>query len=296
MVGYDVPTWITEKLIDGFFCEGSYNEDEGLVQDVDCTTLVQLARGTGCRVNFACHNNLGRQFARHATPPMIWAAAANAYDQGVDGIAMADHLWTPHGWPWTADEYHTLRLLGHPKLLAAADKYYMVRSTTRNVASMNWMPGRADLLPKELLEGESIEVSFRVADDVPHWRKLGRVKSVVLRVRFGTIIPGVDELQVEFNHQLLPDSILEKVDMTYRLVGQISTSHSIGPYGYAYDYHLGPEHDPRHGRNFLKVALLKRDPDIAANLSLLNVDCKVEYRLHRNFEQRPIEYSGGARA
>ena len=290
MVGYDVPTWIEERLIDGFFCEGSYNEDEGLVQDVDCTTLVQLARDTRCRVNFACHNNLGRQFARHATAPMIWAAAANAYDQGVDGIAMADHLWTPHGWPWTADEYQTLRMLGDPKLLQAVDKYYMVRSTTKNIDSMSWMPGRSDFLPKELVEGDSVEVSFRVADDVPHWRKLGRVKSVILRIRFASIIPEVDEIQVEFNHRPLPDSILQKVDMTYRLVGQVSTSHSIGPYGYAYDYHLSPEHDLRHGRNFLKVTLLKKDPDIAANLSLLNVDCKIEYRLHRNFEQRPIEY------
>ena len=290
LVGYDVPTWVAEELIDGFFCEGSYNEDEGMVQDVDCTTMIQLARGTRCRVIFASHNNLGRQFARHATGPMIWAGAANAYDQGVDGIAMADHCWTPHGWPWTADDYHTLRLLGNPKLLAVADKYYMVRSTTPNQSSMNWMPGRSDLLPKEILEGKSIEVSFRVADDVAYWRKLGRVKSVILRVRFGTILPD-DEVHVEFNHQRLPDSILKKVDMTYRMTGQISSSHSIGPYGYAYDYHLGPEHDPSHGRNFLKVTLLKRDPDIAANLSLLNVDCKIEYRLHRNFERRPIEYS-----
>ena len=290
MVGYDVPTWIEEGLIDGFFCTGSYNEDEGLVQDVDCTTLVQLARGTKCRVNFAYHNNLGRQFATYATAPMIWATAANAYDQGVDGIATADHHWTPHGWPWTADEYHTLRILGDPKLLQTADKYYMVRSTTKNFASMNWMPGRSDILPKELLEGDSVEVSFRVADDVPHWRKLGRVKSVILRVRFISIIPDVDEIQVEFNHRPLPDSILEKVDMTYRLVGHVSTSHSLGPYGYAYDYHLTPEHDLRHGHNFLKVTLLKKDPALAAKLSLLNVDCKIEYRLHRNFERKPIEH------
>jgi hypothetical protein len=78
--------------------------------------------------------------------------------------------------------------------------------------------------------------------------------------------------------------------MTYRLVGQKSTSHSIGPYGYAYDYHLGPDHYPKRGRNVLKVTLLRRDPEIIGNLSLLNVDCRIEYRLHRSFEEAPIEY------
>ncbi len=290
MVGYDVPTWISEKLVDGFFCEGSYTENEGVVQDVDCAPVVKLTRGTGSRAYFSFHNFLGRQFARYATPEMIWAGAANAYDQGVDGIAMGDHLWTPSGWPWTAKEYDTLRLLGHPELLASADKYYMVRSSRQRDTSMDWMPGRSKALPQELGEGESMEVSFRVADDIEHWRRLGRIKSVVLRVRFGGIIPTVDQVRIEFNHRMLPDSILQKVDMTYRLVGQESSSHSIGPYGYAYDYHLGPEFTPKRGRNTLKVKVLKRDPDIAGNLSLINVDCKIAYRLHRHFEQRPIEY------
>ncbi len=290
MVGYEVPTWISEKLVDGFFCEGSYTEDEGVVQDVDCTPVVKLTRGTGSRAYFSFHNSLGRQFARYATPEMIWAGAANAYDQGVDGIAMGDHHWTPSGWPWTAKEYDTLRLLGHPELLASADKYYMVRTSRQRDTAMDWLPGRSKALPQELGEGESTEVSFRVADDIEHWRRLGRIKAVVLRVRFGGIVPTVDQVRVEFNHRVLPDSILQKVDMTYRLVGQDSSSHSIGPYGYAYDYHLGPEFTPKRGRNRLKVKVLKRDPDIAGNLSLVNVDCKITYRLHRHFEQRPIEY------
>ena len=290
LVGYDVPTWISEKLVDGFFCEGSYTEDEGIVQDVDCTSMVKLTRGTGSRAYFAFHNNLGRQFARIATPEMVWAGAANAYDQGMDGFAMGDHLWTPNGWPWTAQEYDTLRLLGHPKLLASADKLYMVRSSQRRDAFMDWMPGRTKALPQELAEGESTEVSFRVADDIEHWRGLGRVKSVVLRVRFGAIVPDIDQVRIEFNGEVLPDSILQKVDMTYRLVGQDSSSHSIGPYGYAYDYHLGPEFTPKRGRNTLKVKVLKRDQDIAGNLSLVRVDCRIAYRLHRHFEQRPIEY------
>ena len=290
MVGYEVETWISEKLVDGLFCESSYTEEEGVDQDVDLAPVVALTRGTRCRVYYAFHTNLFRQFARSATPAMIWAAAANAYDQGVDGFAIADHVWTPNGWPWTPREYETLRLLGHPELLAHADKHYLVRSDIREEASVGWLPGRSTQLPKELAPGELCGVSFRVADDLDRRHGLGRLKSVVLRVRFGDIIPNYDRVAVEFNGQKLPEAILEKVDMTYRLVDQRSTAHSITPYGYAYDYHLSPTHFPKKGRNFLTVKLLKRDPNISGNLSVERVDCRIEYRRHRHFEARPIQY------
>jgi len=221
---------------------------------------------------------------------MIWAAAANAYGQGADGFAIADHVWAPNGWPWTTREYEALRLLGHPELLAQADKHYLVRSDVRDEATAGWLPGRNIQLPKELNPGESHQVSFRVADDLQHWRRLGRVKSVVLRVRFREILPDYDRVEVHLNEQELPDSILEKVDMTYRLVDQQSSAHSITPYGYAYDFHLDPARYPRRGRNRLRVKLLRRDPDIAGRLALVRVDCRIQYRRHRHFEDQPIEY------
>ena len=288
--GYEVPTWVSEKLVDGLFCESSQSEEEGLDQDVDLGAVVKLARGTGCRVYSVFHNGLGRPLARYATPSMIWAGAANAWDQGVDGFGIGDHLWAPNGWPWTAQEYETLRPLGHPKLLETADKVYLAHSNRRPDAHLNWLPGRSQPLPQKIKVDRPVQVSFHVADRLHHWHKLGRVKSVVLRVRFGNLIPNYDRVEVEFNRQVLPESILQKVDMTYRLVGPPSSSHSLGTYGYAYDYHLGPEHFPRKGRNLVKVKLLKRDPDVAFEPSVARVDCKIEYRLHRHFEQRPIEY------
>ena len=285
-IGYEVPLWVSDKLVDGLFCVSSHGEDEAMDQDLDLKHVVELTRGTGCRVLYAFHNTLGRQLARYSTPTMIWAAAANTYAQGADGFGIGDHHWTPNGWPWTSQEYETLRLLGHPELLATADKHYHVRSTRRSTTSMAWWPGRSTPLPKELLQGEETQVSFRLADDLPHWHALGRVKSVRLRVRLSNYQPHYDQVRIELNGRELPDSILEKVDMTYRLlrVG------SAGPYGYAFDYHLGPDLFPKRGRNRVKVALLKRDPDISLKLSVHDVDCFIEYRLHRHFERKPIEY------
>lgn len=290
LVGYEVGLWVSERLVDGLFCESSFTEEEGVDQDVDLAPVVALTRGAPCRVYYAFHTNLYRQFARSATPAMIWAAAANAYGQGADGFAIADHVWAPNGWPWTPREYEALRLLGHPEMLAQADKHYLVRSDIRDEATTGWLPGRSIQLPRELDPGESHRVTFRVADDLQHGRRLGRVKSVVLRVRFREILPHYDRVEVHLNEQKLPDSILRKVDMTYRLVDRRSSTHSITPYGYAYDFHLDPALYPRRGRNRLRVKLLRRDPGIAGRLALVRVDCRIRYRRHRHFEDQPIEY------
>ena len=282
-MGYEVPGWVSEKLVDGLFCVSSHGEDEAMDQDLDLKPVVELTRGSGCRVLYAFHNTLGRQLARYSTPTMIWAAAANTYAQGADGFGIGDHHWTPNGWPWTAQEYDTLRLLGHPEHLATADKHYHVRSTPRRIASRAWWPGRSTPLPKELLQGEETQVSFKVADDLARWHALGRVKSVKLRVRLTNYQPHYDQVRIELNGRELPDSILQKVDMTYRLI----RGGAVGPYGYAFDYYLGPDQFPKQGKNRVKVALLKRDPGISLKLSLYDVDCFIEYRLHRHFERKP---------
>ena len=141
-----------------------------------------------------------------------------------------------------------------------------------------------------MLENESAEISFRVSDDLNHWNGLNRIKAVILRIRFGGIIINYDKVQVKLNRQLLPDFILKKVDMTYRLVDQASSSHSITPYGYAYDYYLDRNNYPKRGRNYLTVTLLKRDPNIAQEFSIDRVDCRIEYQFHQHYEEEPLQY------
>jgi hypothetical protein len=283
-IGYEVPAWISEKLVDGFICVSS--EEERMDQDLDLENIVQLTRGSDCRVLASFSSTLYRQLEKYATPPMIWAAAANAYAKGSDGFGLGDAHWTPNGWPWTQDEYQTLRLLGRPELLATADKYYHVRSERVETHPQPWLPGGARFLPRALSEGESGEVSLYIADDLPRWHALGRVKSVRLRVRFTNFQPSVDRVRVELNGREPPESTLEKIDFTYRLlkIGAVS------PYGYIFEYILSPEHYPKAGRNRVKVTLLKRDPKLNLPFELYDVDCSIQYRLHRHFEEEPIEY------
>lgn len=282
-MGYDVPTWISEKLVDGLICTTA----SGMVdQDIDLSRARALTRGSECRVLGAFSNTLGRQLQQYATPPMIWAAAANVYDQGADGFGLSDEHWTPHGWPWRRDEYQTLRLLGHPDLLATADKLYRVRSEVRGSSRTSQLPGAAPSLPRGLAEGKSAEWSVRIADRLAQWHAQGRVEEVRLRVRFTGFQPSADEVRIELNGRVLPDTDLKKIDLTYRL-WQMG---AVNPYGYVFDYRLRPQHFPKHGRNTVKVALLKRDAKLKAPFEVYDIDFSIRYRLHRHFEREPIEY------
>ena len=119
-----------------------------------------------------------------------------------------------------------------------------------------------------------------------HWNTLGRVKSVELKLRFTNFQPSADRVRVELNGAELSNSILEKIDLTYRLIGIGAAS----PYGYILNFHLGPEQFPTRGRNLVKVTLLARDPMLNLPFELHDVDCEIRYRLHRDFERDPIEY------
>ena len=286
VLGYDVPRWISEKLVDGLICQPGLTQGP-VDQDPDLSGAVDLVRGTECRLLVAFQNVLGRQLKQYATPPIIWAAAANAYAQGADGFGIGDAHWTPNGWPWLRDEYQTLRLLGHPEMLAAADKLYRVRSEARSgTKGYNWAPGVSPALPRTLIEGEPVEVRLRMSDDLAHWHALGRVESVCLRVRLTGLEPSLNNVRIELNGQHLPDSILVLNDLNYRL---ISTG-AVGPYGQVYEYHLTPEYYPQPGHNTVKITLMKRDRNIENSFEVYDVDCAIRYRLHRSFKREPIDY------
>ena len=285
MLGYDVSTWMRENLVDGLICLSGQAEGS-IDQDLDLEAAVDLVRGTPCRVLAGCSNLLGRQRHHYAPAPMFWAAAANAYAQGADGFGLANAHWGPQGWPWIKDEYHTLRLLGHPDLLETADKIYRARSQSSVDKSSHWLPGDALDLPRTLREGEPVSVPLRISDDLARGHAQGRVESVCLRVRITAIEPALNPVRIRLNGQVLPDSLLQLNDLGYRLIG----TGSVGPYGTVYEYSLTPEYFPISGRNTVEVTLVRHDPDISLDFDVWDVDCVIRYRLHRHFRREPIDY------
>ncbi len=284
-LGFDVARWAREKLVDGFICQGVNREF--MDQNIDLTALRGVTRDSPCRLLLGFSDSLGRQLASTPTAPMIWAAALLAFEQGADGFGLCFGMWAPNGWPWTAKDYDTLRLLGHPDLLATANKVYMARSFARDAKKQELFEPEGLVLPQALTEGKSLDLQLRVADDLLLWHGQEKVASVRLRVRLTNYEHGLDEVRVELNGRLLPESILRKIDLHFRL---IDNSTAVNPYGYIFEYLLPPEYFPKRGDNIIGVKLVKRDPRFKRPMDLYDVDCSINYRLHRHFERAPIEY------
>lgn len=293
--GFEVETWVTEQLVDALIVITPYKKETAknrllmMDQNLDLGPAIDLARGTGCRVLAGYMSTLGQQLESMSTPEMTWAAAALAYDKGVDGFGLGLDGWVPNGWPWTKQEYRTLRILGHPEVLATADKIYRVRSLARNSDRNpeSLFPLVGPVLPLAVSEGTPLELPFTVADDLSRWQAEERVKSVRMRVHVANIdIAGHDRIEVSLNGRSLPDSIREEIDLHFRYL----KNQAVGPYGYLLEYRLTPELFPRKGTNTLSVTLVKRDPVLRAGVEVYDVACMIEYRHHRQYERDPIEY------
>jgi len=285
VVGFQVPQWASRKLVDGLMCVTTHRAM--LDQDVDIAAALNAVKGTGCRVLAGFEANLARQLEGSATAPMTWAAAANAYHRGADGFGLCEGMWAPNGWPWRDEDYATLRLLGHPDLLATADKTYRARSMNRGAT---FSPGlfhtAGPVLPHPLRQGESVDIPLRVADDLPRWQALGRISGVRLRLRFTNLEPSLNDVRVALNGQTLPDSLARKIDLHFHVV----EAGPVNPYGYIYEFPLTPEMYPRQGDNRIQVTLVKRDPNLNAPFEVYDADCSIDYRVHRHFERKPLEY------
>ena len=279
--GLEVRTWITDGLVDGLICTS--NDPEVLDQDLDLSEAVSLCRGTPCRILVGCGPSLGKIREKKATPKMLWAAAANAYMQGAIGFGLNDMIRSQE-LSYLGDMIHALRPLGHPEMLATLDKIYHVRDQPRG--PQTGLPGTIPPLPKVLQERQPQEVPLRIADDLRRWHELGRVKSVRLRVRISNLEPSLNELGIELNGKALPDAMLQIHDLNYRFIRE-----GVAYQGsQIYEYLLRPEYYPQVGRNIVAVTLVRRDPDVDMRFEIQDVDCSIEYLLHRHFENRPTEY------
>ncbi len=283
-VGFEVADWISEGLVDGLI--GASSDPEVFDQDLELSKVVALAQGTSCRILAECGTTLGKRRDDKPTARLLWGAAANAYHQGAVGFGINDMVRSQE-LAFLKNMVDALRPLGSPELLATVDKIYHVRDQPRNSRNFgSGLPGFNPVLPKPLEPGQAQEVPLRVADDLHHWRSLGRVKAARLRVRINNLEPSLNQLKIELNGKSLPDSMLQIIDLNYRFVKE-----GVAYQGsQIYEYRLTPKYYPRPGENGVTVTLLRKDPDVDMPFEIQDVDCSIEYRLHRHFERRPIEY------
>lgn len=268
-IGLDVAEWVRQGIVDVLIPErfaGPHRVDPNL----NFRPMVELAQGTGCYVVPALHSGVGSDRVGEGPVPMVRAQACNYWDQGIDGLYLAQ--WFQH-WPYEAGFYERLRELPYPDIMAAKDKYYWVPTDS----SFGSQPGAETQLPIELTAAASAGVDLVVSDDLRRWHDAGRVHEVLLRIGLAGNTE-LDRVRFELNGAQLPVESCRRINQMYRMR---APRHRGGP-TYWYVFRLAPGLWPRRGDNRLQVALLERDSAVTEPIHLRDVELEIKYLMGRS--------------
>lgn len=273
-IGLDVAEWIRLGLVDVLIGQ-THSAGELLNQMADFSSLVEAARGSGCRVHAAIQSNVDSDRLGQANIQMIRAAACNYWAQGVDGLYLAH--WYGN-WPYDGSFYEKLRELPHPDVMAPRDKQYAVPTEAESPHETAGMlePGERMQLPVVLDPGDPVEVAFSVSDDIPRWDAVGRLFEVILRVRT-TETTERDRFRFRLNGQELPVDAMRSINRLYQMKEPRYRVH-----GYWFVFRLDPCHWPRQGQNVLEVTLLERDVDVTPDVLLRDLEIETKYLMGKN--------------
>ena len=284
-IGLDLETWVKWRIVDALVGE-PFSAPHRIDPNTDFRPLAALVNGSACRCIAAIHSHVDSDRLAEAPISMVRAAACNYWEQGIDGLYLAQ--WFPH-WPYQADFYERLREIPHPDIMEAKDKYYYI--PTENARPHE--PWVSTQLPIKMEVNKPVTAKFTISDNLPRWDKIGRVHAVLLRVGIaGTT--ELDRIRFSFNGKALPESILRKINQMYRMSGPRNRS---GP-TYWFIFRLDRAHFPQRGENTLEVTLLERAPDLLGDVALRDVELELKYLMGRNFHRGFIDpdlghYGGG---
>ena len=289
-VGLDVKAWIDQGLVDVLIGQ-TFSGPELLNCNADFRPLVRAAQNSPCRVHAALQSLVDSDRLGEASIEMVRAAACNYWDQGVDGLYLAH--WFGN-WPYEADFYQKLRELPHPEVMAAKDKIYALPTMTGRYPEPEGEPGTTRQLPAALAPGGSARLDLPISDDLPRWRRAGRVHRVVLRLRIMNVTER-DRFSFKLNGKVLPAALLRQINEMYRMSAPRYRTGS----GYWFVFTLERPHWPRKGDNKVEVTLEKRDGGVSPEVFVRDVELEVKYLLGKNFHRGqdldlgPAQPSGG---
>lgn len=275
-VGLDVREWLRRGIVDVLIGQ-TFSTPELLDSTVDFGPLVDAVEGTGCRVHAALHSHVDSDRLGEATVEMIRAAACNYWAQGVDGLYLAH--WFGN-WPYQSSFYEKLRELPHADVMAPKDKHYYVPTETGRYPRPVTEPGIGMDLPAGLTVGEPAKIEIRISDDLPRWDATGRVHDVVLRVRIMNTTEQ-DRFRFRLNGKDLPGTQMRRINEMYRMSAPRYRTGS----GYWFVFRPDPAHWPRTGRNELEVHLIERDPGVAPEVYVRDVELEISYLMGRSFHR-----------
>ena len=274
-LGLDYREWIRQGIVDVLVGETHWGRIDTMA---NFRPLVEAVKGSDCRAFAAMNSIVSSDRLLSSTIEMTRATACNYWQQGVDGLYLAQ-WFAGANWPYRADSdfYAQLREIDHPEIMAPKDKFYTVMPKgdyggTRGVPSSEPQPK----LPVELKAGQTASIEVTVADDLMHWDRESIVREVLLRLRIG--VNERDQVAIKLNGKTLPEAS-KKINQMYKMYAPCKRKG-----GYWFVYKLDRQYWPKQGSNLLEVTLIHRDPDlITSYVQLDDVELETKYLISRNF-------------
>lgn len=258
-VGYDVRTWIEEGHVDYvvpmmytyFVLDPNMPIDWVLDASKESDTSVygMLQPHTGTEATAGAQSG-------HPSADQMRAAAATLWDRGAEGV----YTYFAN-WPLGDVERRFLSDIGDPDIMAEKTKHYTLAERNEKAVELDY----DQPVPVEIPEADpnkKYAIPFYIADDIDG--KADRIKHVILRVRVDNLM-SADELSISLNGRSL------KEEACTRIHGP------LGPYGaQRLEFHL-KDVRPTRGRNTLEISLDGRPPNMAAGVTIRDVQIIVEY-------------------
>jgi hypothetical protein len=279
-VGMDVAAWLEAGMVDALVAQ-TFSGPELINSNADYSEMVELARGTKCRVIGAIQSHVDSDRLGEGPISMTRACATNYWAQGVDGLYLAHWF---NLWPYQAGFYERLRELPHPEIMAPKDKFYYVPTGTGRYPEPETEPGMTMELPAELKVGEPTRVHLTISDDLPRWDAVGRVHEVLLRIRVSNTTE-LDRIGFHFNGVELPDSCRRLINEMYRM----SRPRYRAGSAYWFVYHLPREYWPVSGENQLDIILHERDTALTMPATARDVELETRYLMGRNYHRSFVD-------
>ena len=158
-LGLDYREWIRQGIVDVLVGETYWGRLDTMA---DFRPLVEAVKGSDCRAFATINSIVSSDRLLSGTIEMTRATACNYWQQGVDGLYLAQ-WFAGANWPYRADFYAQLREIDHPDIMAPKDKFYTVMTKgdyggTRGIPASEAQP----TLPVELKPGQTSRVEFTI--------------------------------------------------------------------------------------------------------------------------------------
>jgi hypothetical protein len=266
-IGYDIPTWIEEGLVDILIPAGN----AGTETDADVNQFVELCQGTSIVVYPGFDGAVpgvptGPEDAATRDRMTVRGIASKYYRGGATGM----YVFNWHADSETRRENMTQigstdTLRRTDKIFAATNRYILNEGEWRGAYRRDRILGEVPVALKPTLTGDGPTIRLDMADDLV----ADPPTTLQLRLRFSEWVDG-DKVTVQFN-----SDELSSPEITYDVAYEPLTIGDVGPDVW-YVFDIEPA-QVALGTHHVKVILAERHPQVASDLVLTDVELAVTY-------------------